>query len=127
MFLTGFEIEETNRAREFIINTTNRSLLLRCKCRSCDGTGLSNYGQNSDGVNWWDGSSYCDFCKGIGYVNPKELDTSLYECCVCHGEGFINKNPDKYGYSTRRFKTKCPNCKGFGFINWLENLLGKEE
>jgi DnaJ-class molecular chaperone len=119
MHLEACEIEFANRSREFIMRTTNTELLLRCKCRRCNGTGLKNYYRiNNEAGSFWDGQ-YCDYCKGVGFVNPKEIDVSLYSCCVCGGEGIV---PDILDSK----KHECSRCKGAGFVNWVENLFGKK-
>lgn len=120
MYLTEFEIKETERARSFILNTTTKDLLSRCQCRKCRGTGLSNAYKNSDDSYNWDDMSFCDYCKGIGYINPLEIDKTLFECCICNGKGTVESKRKGVLY------VDCPNCQGFGFITWLENIFGKE-
>lgn len=125
MYLEFDEIEKANRVRDLILKATPLSTLDLCKCRKCKGTGLEKVYYNHDGT-WtsWDGSSYCEFCKGVGYHNPADIDKSLYRCSICNGEGFVLKQMEGFN---NPFPKECPHCKGFGFINWLENLFGKQE
>jgi len=126
MYLKFDEIERANKIRNFILRTASISTLDLCKCRKCKGTGLKNVHYDSKG-NWtsWDGASYCEYCKGVGYHNPTDIDKSLYRCCICNGEGYIKNDPMNTPYNP--YPKDCPNCKGFGFVNWIENLFGKKE
>jgi len=125
MNLESQDIERVNRARDFILKTSASELLKKLKCRKCRGTGLWNVSYTPDGE-WtgWDCNTYCDYCKGIGYINPAEFDTTLYKCNRCDGDGVVD-NPDhnKHGWENRT--TECKHCQGFGFVNWIENLFGK--
>lgn len=125
MYLEFGELEVVNKKRDFILKTSSKDTLSLCRCRKCKGTGLDKVYYSTDGK-WtsWDATSYCDYCKGVGYLNPNEFDKTLYKCCICNGEGFI-LNP-MHG-TNNPFPKDCPNCKGFGFVDWIENLFGKKE
>jgi len=115
MELTSTQIESIDKIRQFLLKTVDCKLLDRMKCRKCQGTGLSVF----DGIGW-DGSSFCDICKGIGYLDSQKIDYNLCKCSFCDGEGVVERE----GYTR---KTLCDHCNGFGYITWIENLFGKEE
>jgi DnaJ-class molecular chaperone len=114
MNLNSSQVESIDRIRDFLKKTYKSDLLDRMKCRKCQGTGLSVF----DGVGW-DGSSFCDTCKGIGYLDSKNIDYTLCKCSFCNGEGVVEER----GYIR---KMRCNHCNGFGYINWIENLFGKK-
>ena len=109
------QLESIDKIRNILLKTVPSDTLDRMKCRKCQGTGLSVF----DGVGW-DGSSFCDYCNGIGYLDSKNIDYNLCKCCFCNGEGIVDRE-DHFR------KIKCSHCKGFGYINWIENLFGKKE
>lgn len=122
MELKEQEQESVHKIRAFILKNTDQELLKRLKCRRCRGTGLVATFNDEDGsVTFWDCKTYCDFCKGIGYLSPVEIDKNLYQCTVCNGEGLIKENIHS------NYKKECKHCKGIGFLNWVENLFGRAE
>lgn len=100
--------------RQFIINNNSKEYLVKYKCKVCNGTGLKNTHELGMGGFSWQGE-YCDFCEGIGYLNPKEITNlesgeNLY-CYICNGTGVD-------------YNGRCKVCDGTGIINWLKNIIG---
>jgi len=85
-------------------------------CNICEGTGLEGVSRTKYGDCSWDGHSFCDKCKGIGYLEWKE--TMLHKLCTkCKGSG----HKKEYPY-------ECDHCKGEGVVDWLTYMrIGKNE
>jgi len=83
------EKERVDKVREIIISISSKDILDKIRCRKCKTTGLGNVYWGKDGLISWDGISYCDYCKGVGYHNPAEFDKNFYICNRCKGEGMI--------------------------------------
>jgi len=74
------------------------------KCRSCKGTGLVLSGD------MWDGSSYCEKCRGFG---GEFISRQLaIECDKCKG---------------LEDKKRCNKCGGSGYVDWIENIVGQRK
>lgn len=80
-------------------------------CSDCGGTGLRNIGKLVVGGFHWDGSSFCDKCKGVGYLDWEDSDL-LHICYKCLGKG-RDKNWNH-----------CSVCQGKGVLDWVQNLKG---
>jgi len=76
------------------------------KCRSCKGTGLVVGGSSFSYT--WDGSSYCEKCRGFGgeFIS-RQLAIECDEC-----KGFEDKK-------------SCSKCGGSGYVDWIENIVGQ--
>jgi DnaJ-class molecular chaperone len=73
-------------------------------CRKCLNTGLKLIGNKN-----WDGNTFCDECKGTGFIGTEELNTidgKLYICRKCNGCG-------------------CEFCNNTGFVDWIENIVSR--
>jgi len=81
-------------------------------CNSCNGTGLEGVQTNCYGDSMWDGTSYCDKCKGIGYLEWSETD-EFKLCPRCFGGGFAAN-----GYGN----IKCTACNGEGVLDWIQYI-----
>jgi len=77
-------------------------------CQTCKTSGLK-YTQTGDYDFMWDCESYCDDCKGVGYIGLKKrksLDGQHYICGVCNGIG-------------------CSECKYTGITDCISHLMGR--
>jgi len=100
------ELEEERRATNLyrLLFGLDPETLERCglePCRRCNNTGL----QLQNGKNW-DSHSFCDDCKGTGFIGTENLQTidgKIYKCRKCDGYG-------------------CEFCNNTGFVDWIENL-----
>ena len=108
MDLTASEMDVCNNTRKLIMKTFTKEKLENIICLSCNGTGLSNVFQHSTGTGWNLGS-FCDKCRGLGYILVGETSTHSYYCDKCNGTG-------DYGH--------CKNCNGSGRLNWLQHIFG---
>jgi DnaJ-class molecular chaperone len=104
MYLNPQQVLEANKKRETIQKYFLKGVRL---CNDCSGTGLKGVSE-FDGNHCWDGTSFCDKCNGIGYLNWKE--TILEKLCPnCDGGG-------------------CKSCDGDGIVDWIRYLrLGRKK
>jgi len=82
------------------------------KCEKCKGVGLANvkiHQSESMTFSSWDGTSYCDYCNGIGFKGIQEkglqIDLLHYICRNCGGLG-------------------CKNCNE-GVVDWIDHSMGR--
>ena len=78
-------------------------------CEMCEGTGLSGYTRMGHSDYSWDGQSYCDNCKGVGFdglEKSKSVDGIHYVCGLCNGVG-------------------CEDCHQTGFTDWISHSMGR--
>jgi DnaJ-class molecular chaperone len=109
MFLNDWEVVKADNLRKKFSNKNYE----KYKCKNCNGTGLKGVHKlNIGGGSSWSGE-FCDFCKGVGYLNV-QLNLEYKYCDKCNGTG-ININ---------RQSEKCSFCKGVGIINWLDYIFG---
>jgi DnaJ-class molecular chaperone len=104
MYLSPSEQLKSNRKREVIKTHFHKGLRL---CDECSGTGLKNVHHNSLGDSSWDGHSFCDKCKGIGYLEWEETVT-MKLCPKCGGGGGYEK--------------VCTTCNGTGVLDWIQYM-----
>ncbi len=102
------------KTRQFIIKNNTEEHLSKYKCKVCNGTGLKGVHKLENGGFSWDDGEYCDFCEGVGYLNPKKIinlesGENLY-CYECNGVG-VN------------YDGRCKVCGGTGIISWLKHIL----
>ena len=112
MFLNLQEIQAANKRRELIQKYFFHNVRM---CNGCAGTGLGNFITSGEDHSW-DGHSYCDKCKGIGYLSWEE--TLLKKLCpTCNGGG-NQKGTNK----------KCSSCEGEGVVDWIKYMrIGKQK
>ena len=107
MHMSIQESQQATRKRNLISKHFSKGV---CLCNSCNGTGLEGVRTNNYGDSSWDGSSFCDKCNGIGYLEWKETD--LYKLCPrCNGGGLAAN-----GYGN----IKCSACNGVGVLDWIQ-------
>lgn len=104
MHLSEREQQSANRKRDLIHKHFPEGLRL---CNSCAGTGLDNFKIMDSGDASWDGYSFCDKCKGIGYLSWKETITHKL-CPKCQGGGGYEK--------------VCTACNGKGVLDWIQYM-----
>jgi len=78
-------------------------------CPDCDGKGLGHIFKYDDNDYSWDGSNFCDKCKGTGFIGLNKLKTfdgKRYVCGVCNGVG-------------------CSDCNRKGFTDWISHAMGR--
>lgn len=78
------------------------------QCSECDGSGLAGLFQHLDGTVGWDCYSYCDECKGFGYVGAikgMRIHDNKFLCRNCYGCG-------------------CNHCDD-GFVDWIAHSMGR--
>ena len=74
----GQEKELLNeKIRKFIIENNSEDRLTKYKCKVCNGSGLKAHKLNEGGFSWQ--GEYCDFCDGVGYLNPKKIINLEYD------------------------------------------------
>jgi len=106
MLLTPDKQQIANKQRELILKHCKNHR----KCNDCGGTGLGNVTFMS-GDYTWDGITFCDKCKGIGFLSWKETVT-MKLCPKCKGGGRLSEYE------------QCDKCKGRGILDWLQYMIG---
>ena len=115
MRLSLEEALKANAIFAFLIKQTKEYLKEQnlSKCETCNGTGLSTskYRQHNKGVRYcWDGTAFCEECKGIGYKGLQkgaQIDTVHYVCRNCKGLG-------------------CEFCNEEGIVDWVGYVMRGE-
>jgi DnaJ-class molecular chaperone len=103
MHLSEREQISANKKRALISKHFPEGIRL---CNDCSGTGLDNvHFLNGDAS--WDGYSFCDKCKGIGYLSWKETIT-MKLCPKCQGGGGYEK--------------VCSTCNNKGTLDWIQYM-----
>ena len=83
MYLSPSQQQIANKKRQNVIDHFLEGVR---SCNECNGTGLEGVQTNPYGDSSWDGNSFCDKCKGIGFLKWKE--TLLQKLCPrCQGGG----------------------------------------
>ena len=75
-------------------------------CNKCGGHGLGNVKKFFHNDFSWDGKSFCETCKGVGFTDiPKKIvvDDSHFLCNNCYGGG-------------------CKDCNN-GIVDWITAIL----
>lgn len=104
MFLNNQQIQYSNDLRKLILNIVKNEDE-NYTCKKCHGTGLNAVKCKNNYI--WDGVSYCNDCKGIGFIFKNEIEElsnkGIYVCNFCNGIG-------------------CEKCNNSGFFDWIENV-----
>jgi DnaJ-class molecular chaperone len=103
MYLSPKENEKANKVHQLIKNHFHDHRL----CNKCEGTGLDNF-SSVNGDHSWDGHTFCDTCKGIGFLSWKDT-VALKLCPKCKGGGVHNNR-------------KCVYCEGEGILDWIQYM-----
>ena len=104
------EVRKANLLHKFLKNQPEKYFKehnIR-KCEKCQGFGLNNI-YCWDGSYSWDGTSYCDECKGVGFLGVKfglQIDLLHYFCRSCFGTG-------------------CSECNEKGIVDWIAHSMGR--
>ena len=107
MHLSYREIEAIDKKRSNIEKNFPDDLR---PCNKCEGTGLDNITKYKDGGYGWDGYTYCDLCKGLGYLDWKETVFKKL-CPSCQGKGKLPKS-----------RESCFGCEGTGIVDWVKYM-----
>lgn len=106
MYLNDLEIKKADNIRVYFLKVMSDDDRKSSICPKCNGTGLNATFFKSTNSYSWDGVSFCDFCKGVGFIEDilnKLKDNGIYICEFCNGTG-------------------CEKCKNTGFFDWVENI-----
>ena len=80
----------------------------------------NEHGQTSTSWSSWDGHSYCDSCKGIGYKYIRNVGTNMFVCSKCNGLGFTRRDTKDPDWT---LEGNCKLCDGSGFVDWIRNCI----
>ncbi len=109
MYLSQTEIQISNKKREVISKYFLKGARL---CNNCGGTGLKDVHTNIHGDSSWDGSSFCEKCKGTGFLKWND-SIEMKLCPKCNGGGLAAN-----GYGN----IKCTTCDGQGILDWIQYM-----
>lgn len=109
-----------NKIRDFIVKNYPKDQIEKIKCNNCNGFGLKNVSHHiTENISFysWDCKSFCDTCKGIGYLNVTDINNEYYSCTKCKGTGLQDSDYDN------QFSDMCTSCNGKGFVDYIKNVF----